>query len=103
MLRSIGFLADEDGAVTVDWVVITAAVVGLGALGYNSVSSGVGNLSGDIATSVSGVSVSTGFGTSGNTTAWSGNTASDYIAAGQELAPGNNGAVSVTGFASGAP
>lgn len=28
--RFISFLNDEDGAVTVDWVVLTAAVVGLG-------------------------------------------------------------------------
>eukprot|EP00237_Pycnococcus_provasolii_P006599 CAMPEP_0206122598 /NCGR_PEP_ID=MMETSP1472-20131121/2220_1 /ASSEMBLY_ACC=CAM_ASM_001108 /TAXON_ID=41880 /ORGANISM="Pycnococcus provasolii, Strain RCC251" /LENGTH=34 /DNA_ID= /DNA_START= /DNA_END= /DNA_ORIENTATION= len=27
------FLKDEDGAVTVDWVVLTAAVVGLGIAG----------------------------------------------------------------------
>jgi len=27
--RTRGFLKDEDGAVTIDWVVLTAAVVGL--------------------------------------------------------------------------
>ncbi len=33
MFKSIAkFLKDEDGAVTVDWVVLTAAVVGLGML-----------------------------------------------------------------------
>ncbi|MTH97312.1 hypothetical protein E1297_15070 [Roseibium sp. RKSG952] len=32
------FLSNEDGAVTVDWVVLTAAVVGLGAIAYASLS-----------------------------------------------------------------
>jgi Flp pilus assembly pilin Flp len=34
------FLADEDGAVTVDWVVLTAAIVGLGIAVLTSVSNG---------------------------------------------------------------
>ena len=34
------FLADEDGAVTVDWVVLTAAIVGLGIAVLSSVSTG---------------------------------------------------------------
>ena len=33
------FRKDEDGAVTVDWVVLTAAVVGLGVAGVASVKS----------------------------------------------------------------
>jgi Flp pilus assembly pilin Flp len=43
------FLAEEDGAVTVDWVVLTAAIIGLGlvviaaiAAGMTNVSTGVG-------------------------------------------------------------
>jgi len=34
------FIRDEDGAVTVDWVVLTAAIVGLGIAVLTSVSSG---------------------------------------------------------------
>ena len=35
----------EDGAVTVDWVVLTAAVVGLGVAALAAVKGGVGKLS----------------------------------------------------------
>ena len=34
------FRKDENGAVTVDWVVLTAAVVALGAAAYSSIESG---------------------------------------------------------------
>ncbi|WP_170545179.1 Flp family type IVb pilin [Ruegeria arenilitoris] len=34
------FRKDEDGAVTVDWVVLTAAVVGLAAVAYTQVGNG---------------------------------------------------------------
>ena len=34
------FIRDEDGAVTVDWVVLTAAIVGLGLLVIATVQSG---------------------------------------------------------------
>lgn len=39
------FLQQEDGAVTVDWVVLTAAIVGLGIAVMASVSGGVTALS----------------------------------------------------------
>ena len=42
------FLKDESGAVTVDWVVLTAAIVGLGVAVYGVVSGGIADLSGDI-------------------------------------------------------
>lgn len=42
------FLSDESGAVTVDWVVLTAAIVGLGLAVMAVVSGGVEDLSGDI-------------------------------------------------------
>jgi Flp pilus assembly pilin Flp len=42
------FFTDESGAVTVDWVVLTAAIVGLGIAVLASVSSGVEQQSGDI-------------------------------------------------------
>jgi len=44
------FLNDESGAVTVDWVVLTAAIVGLGIAVLAAVSDGVENLSDDIDT-----------------------------------------------------
>lgn len=34
ILNLKSFLADQDGAVSVDWVVITAAVVGLSAISF---------------------------------------------------------------------
>ena len=34
------FRKDEDGAVTVDWVVLTAAVVGLAVAAYSSIEGG---------------------------------------------------------------
>ena len=44
------FRADEDGAVTVDWVVLTAAIVGLGIAVLSTVREGATNLAGDIKT-----------------------------------------------------
>jgi Flp pilus assembly pilin Flp len=44
------FLNDEDGAVTVDWVVLTAAVVGLGIAGVSAVNTGVTGLADSIST-----------------------------------------------------
>ncbi len=43
------FASGEDGAVTVDWVVLTAAMMGLGIAATLTVSGGVEDLSGDIA------------------------------------------------------
>ena len=42
------FFKDESGAVTVDWVVLTAAIVGLGIAVLTSVSTGTTNLAGTI-------------------------------------------------------
>ena len=39
------FRKDEDGAVTVDWVVLTAAVVALAGAAYTSIESGASTLS----------------------------------------------------------
>lgn len=44
------FRKDEEGAVTVDWVVLTAAVVGLGVAGVSTVSGGVNGLASKIVT-----------------------------------------------------
>ena len=40
------FRKDEDGAVTVDWVVLTAAVVGLAVAAYSSIEGGATELTG---------------------------------------------------------
>lgn len=58
------FSKDEDGAVTVDWVVLTAAVVGLGIAGVSSVNSGITALATKIQTEVgSNTTVPSGNGT----------------------------------------
>ncbi|MDC0738214.1 hypothetical protein N6L24_07975 [Cognatishimia sp. SS12] len=51
------FRKDEDGAVTVDWVVLTAAVVGLAVAAYSSIQTQTAQLAGEIATSVNGEAV----------------------------------------------
>ena len=51
------FIRNTDGAVTVDWVVLAAAVVGLGVTSVNVVRSGSNALAGDIQTSLSNASV----------------------------------------------
>jgi Flp pilus assembly pilin Flp len=49
MINNINtFINDESGAVTVDWVVLTAALVGLGLAVMSVVSGGIENLSTDI-------------------------------------------------------
>ncbi|NHB78298.1 hypothetical protein [Rhodobacter calidifons] len=44
MTKFSAFLKDEAGAVTVDWVVLTAAVVGLGLLIFSAVRPAVSEL-----------------------------------------------------------
>ena len=46
------FKKDEDGAVTVDWVVLTAAVVGLGIVVMGFISPAVSNLAQGIGTEI---------------------------------------------------
>ncbi|MEM9349108.1 MAG: hypothetical protein AAGA47_02525 [Pseudomonadota bacterium] len=48
---------DEDGAVTVDWVVLTAAIVGLGILVLGIVSGGIQSLTDRIDDELSSMSV----------------------------------------------
>mgnify|MGYP001014282870 CR=1 FL=1 len=64
------FVANESGAVTVDWVVLTAAIVGLGLAVVTSVRSGVSSLGTSISSSLSGASVASlgTLGSSGTTT-----------------------------------
>ncbi|WP_347432028.1 hypothetical protein [Thioclava sp.] len=55
------FHDEEDGAVTVDWVVLTAAVVGLGAAALALVRTQTAGLSGKIATYLDGAEVTQNF------------------------------------------
>ncbi|KAJ02162.1 hypothetical protein JQT66_15935 [Sulfitobacter mediterraneus] len=48
------FRKDENGAVTVDWVVLTAAVVGLAVAAYSSISGGATTLTGNTSTYLDG-------------------------------------------------
>ena len=48
------FRKDENGAVTVDWVVLTAAVVGLAVAAYSSIQTGAANLTADTGTFLDG-------------------------------------------------
>jgi len=57
------FVADESGAVTVDWVVLTAAIVGLGIAVMASVRGGLEDLSGDIENQLTTQGISTTFNT----------------------------------------
>ncbi|WP_170572865.1 Flp family type IVb pilin [Ruegeria atlantica] len=42
------FRKDEDGAVTVDWVVLTAAIVGLAAVAYTSIGNGTTSIANSV-------------------------------------------------------
>jgi Flp pilus assembly pilin Flp len=53
------FKKDEDGAVTVDWVVLTAAIVGLGIAVLTSVSGGTTSLADKVSSSLSGMTILT--------------------------------------------
>ena len=56
------FKSDESGAVTVDWVVLTAAIVGLGMVVMTTVGGGIESLGGEIVTDLSNQSIN-GYGT----------------------------------------
>jgi Flp pilus assembly pilin Flp len=51
------FRDDESGAVTVDWVVLTAALVGLGIAVVGVVGGGIGGLGDDISSGLGAVEV----------------------------------------------
>ncbi|QMU57867.1 MAG: hypothetical protein GKR98_06440 [Boseongicola sp.] len=53
------FLNDESGAVTVDWVVLTAAIVGLGIAVLSSVGNGTTALADKVSSHMAGKSVTT--------------------------------------------
>ncbi|MGR3714100.1 MAG: hypothetical protein ACU0A6_13385 [Shimia sp.] len=48
------FRDDEAGAVTVDWVVLTAAVVGLAIAAYSAIETNTNSLAGAAATAIGG-------------------------------------------------
>jgi Flp pilus assembly pilin Flp len=50
------FTNDESGAVTVDWVVLTAAIVGLGIAVLTAVAGSIGNVTDAISSDLSGAS-----------------------------------------------
>jgi Flp pilus assembly pilin Flp len=52
MTNLTAFLNDETGAVTVDWVVLTAAVVGLGLIVLTFIEPAVRGLSSNISTEI---------------------------------------------------
>ncbi|MDP5220531.1 hypothetical protein Q5Y75_25415 [Ruegeria sp. 2205SS24-7] len=56
------FRKDEDGAVTVDWVVLTAAVVALGAVAYQGIADGASGLAGNVNSAMTGTTVTVGTG-----------------------------------------
>ena len=55
------FNSEEDGAVTVDWVVLTAAVVGLGVAALAAVKGGTAALTSEINTYLAGQEINTTF------------------------------------------
>jgi hypothetical protein len=58
----MGFWKDESGAITVDWTVMTAAIVGLGISSAAAVRMGVVSLGGEVESALSGTSVASIFG-----------------------------------------
>jgi len=54
------FHKDESGAVTVDWVVLTAAIVGLGVVVMNVVGTSIETVAGDMATEIENTTVGYG-------------------------------------------
>tara|TARA_Y100001968_G_C19182626_1_gene631210 strand:+ start:434 stop:637 length:204 start_codon:yes stop_codon:yes gene_type:complete len=50
------FRKDEDGAVTVDWVVLTAAIVGLAVVAFNTIGDNTATLTTEIGDAIGGVS-----------------------------------------------
>jgi len=55
------FLSEESGAVTVDWVVLTAAIVGLGIAVMTSVGNGTTSLANKISSHMANQSLTTAY------------------------------------------
>ncbi|SMO80524.1 Flp pilus assembly protein, pilin Flp [Thalassovita litoralis] len=56
------FRNDEDGAVTVDWVVLTAAVVGLAIAAFSAVETSTSGLTTEMTTALDGADATTTIG-----------------------------------------
>ncbi|THD72945.1 hypothetical protein E7681_13570 [Thalassobius vesicularis] len=56
------FRKDENGAVTVDWVVLTAAVVGLGVAAFTAVETSTSGLTTEMTTALNSADASTTIG-----------------------------------------
>lgn len=59
LLNFKSFMENENGAVTVDWVVLTAGVVGLGIAAYTSIEQETNQLAADVAATVEDWDVTT--------------------------------------------
>ncbi len=104
--RARKFLASEDGAVTVDWTVMTAAIAGLGLATYGVVSGGISDLSRDVDLQLRTNHISTSFGasvlasmdfTGGEKGGWTGGTVlSPITALGEMLVLGPGETTSLT-------
>tara|TARA_R110002020_G_scaffold40688_5_gene120146 strand:- start:483 stop:659 length:177 start_codon:yes stop_codon:yes gene_type:complete len=46
------FFRNEDGAVTVDWVVLTAAIVGLAIVAFNTIGDATSDMASDLAVDI---------------------------------------------------
>ncbi|TDT75196.1 hypothetical protein BDE40_1924 [Litoreibacter halocynthiae] len=55
------FLTDDSGAVTVDWVILSAGVIGLALASMGVVIDGTEDLTGDVDTTLSSQLISTSF------------------------------------------
>ncbi|MEO3415531.1 hypothetical protein AAFO92_12815 [Roseovarius sp. CAU 1744] len=54
------FLKNEDGAVTVDWVVLTAAIVGLSVAGVASITNGINTVGTNVESALANTTVDNG-------------------------------------------
>ena len=62
MLNRIAYFAlDEDGAVTVDWVILCAGVISLALAAVGVITDGTENLSGELDTNLKNELISTSF------------------------------------------
>mgnify|MGYP003418234708 CR=1 FL=1 len=55
------FSTDESGAITVDWVVLTASIVGLGVAAIAAITGNMGSVGANVDSFLSGQSISTTF------------------------------------------
>jgi hypothetical protein len=60
-MRLLTFLKSDSGAVTVDWVVLTAGTTGLGLATMAVISGGMQNISGDMSGTIGGITISDRF------------------------------------------